>query len=95
MRFKNWLIENGATTSLMHGGLYGLPFRNTNANMPGIRSKWATKESPQGDDPEVDPERVFGFRGSQDKKRSKERNAKSIDRQRVVPIRNDRPDIIY
>lgn len=94
MRFKDFL-EDGAATSLMHGGLYGLPFRTTNNNMPGIRSKYATKDGlpkEKIEDPSIPPEQLFGFRSPNARKAA----PKTIDRERRrVPMRDDRPDIVY
>lgn len=104
MRFKDWFVneEGGATTSLMHGGFYGLPFRTTNDNMPfGVRSKYATKDAipERQTDPDAGstpPEVTFGFKSKSDKRMSQERPAKTIDRlKKGAPVRDNRPDVIY
>lgn len=95
MRFKQWL-EDG-TGSALYGGM--VPAHISNSNMPyGVRSKWATKEDGAEDEvPDmIKPEKTFGFQAPASRKRAAERSSKIIHKSRkVVPIRDDRPDIIY
>ena len=102
MKFKIWFTEQGGgATSAMHGGFYGLPNKFVNDNMPfGVRSKYVTKDG-RGDwqedpDPDIDPDLAFGYKKRpRDKKHKPETKHSDINKSRGVPIRNDRPDIIY
>jgi len=107
MNFKQWLENGGAATSAMHGGLYGLPYKTTNDNMP-VRSKYTTADgiAKFGDDtrPRSDkngnPSTVdtewLGKKRTPLTKRPGERKSMWIDKnRRSVPTRDDRPDIVY
>lgn len=94
MRFKQWLEDIG----LMQGGSY-LPFGNNDRLAYGVQSKWVATDKKSDPDAGMRPaEKTFGFRSPEDLKASKERRAKTIDRStdnKVVPMRNDRADIVY
>lgn len=92
MRFKQWLIQiegmggGGAATSMMHGGISGLPGSALNTNMP-VQSKISTKDGcdkmqPDGADDKIDPDKLFNFRSHGDKKAAAERRSQWIDMNR-------------
>ena len=102
MQFRNWLESGGAATSLMHGGIYGLPFKTTNDNMP-VRSKYTVSSGvPKNDlnlqkdgEPTTVDQQWKGKKRTLSKQPS-ERKAAWIDKiKKVAPTRNDRPDIVY
>lgn len=86
---------------MIHGGIAD-PMNNwTNSNMPaGVQSKYTTKDG-RGDwqsdsEPDADPEKLFGYKKRpQDKKQAAERKPQRINKERGIPIRDDRPDIVY
>ena len=97
MRFRDWLFEYGgglgATTSIMHGGLDD-PAGKDNTNI-GVRSKLNGPAQPaDSEQMEPSPDKTFGFNRFLDRKRSKERGSKRINKQKR-PMRNDVSDIIY
>lgn len=96
MRFKYWLEQDGlAGTSLMHGGASVTANADNNSNMP-VRSKWATKDSPDDNSSGINPDLMFGFQTPTQKKRTSERLSKIIDkRKKMVPTQDDQLNITY
>lgn len=100
MTFKQWFENNGATTSLMHGGIQDLPGERLNTNYP-VQSKYATKDGSSKvgfdvADGKTAPDKKFGFTSREDKIKSIERKSKYIDKDRKsIPMEIIPPDIIY
>lgn len=79
------------------GGPLGPPSANTNTGLP-VRSKISTNNGSDKFEPEaaVNPDDLFGFKGTTSKNRTRERRASFIDRDsKRVPRERIPPDIIY
>lgn len=57
-------------TAVLHGGIGESPGENINSNMP-VRSRFSTMDANSNDDKNLNPERVFGFRKKDRKKRDR------------------------
>lgn len=94
MRFKQWLFESVVGTSVLHGGIGEAPNDGVNIGLP-VRSKTSCQDGspPREKKSEKSPESIFGFKTKLDKKRSRERKAISIDRERF-PLNGTKPSSI-
>lgn len=70
MKFKKWLKNEMVGTAVLHGGIGESPGENINSNMP-VRSRFSTMDASSKDDEDLNPERVFGFRKKDRKKRDR------------------------
>lgn len=92
MKFKQWLQEYGGGSgdfgsganygTAMHGGIFGKPGSHLNTGVGGIKSKYQTTSGSEPEETDVDPDELFGIKSSKDKRDSKERKAKNIDKNR-------------
>lgn len=94
MRFKQWFFESVVGTSVLHGGIGEAPNDGINIGFP-VRSKTSCQDGSPPSEKKISksPESVFGFRKKADKKKSGEREATSIDKERF-PLSDIKPSSI-
>lgn len=92
-RYESYLAEygggGGAATSAMHGGIQDMPGSTVNYNMP-VKSKIMATSPTKENEPEKDPDEMFGIRG---RKRRKERRRNYIDTRRKAGVPMDIPRV--